>query len=340
MAAEAAGAAEATREPVQESTADRPWRRHSDGRWIVGDAGRQPLVQVVAPREGSPQDTALAEGEARQLVYRAASVRGISHQERGQPRQDAFTVRTSADGGWLVGCIADGVSQAPLSHQAAETVCAHMTEAIIDVTDRKASLEAWLDWDRVVQVANLAVLERAHPVLRRKYRHRNELDRLAALENGLPTAAEARGVMSTTALAFIVGTEPDDYGRHLVMLGNAAGDCSAFLLREGRWTALTEVKNEGASVVSGVVRSLPADTPSVRVIPATLSAGDALVVMTDGLGDPLGSATGVVSDFLAEGWSSPPALPDFAARVSFYRRTFADDRTAVVVWAGQRWGAP
>jgi hypothetical protein len=40
----------------------------------------------------------------------------------------------------------------------------------------------------------------------------------------------------------------------------------------------------------------------------------------------------VVGAFLAGRWQEPPDPLEFAHHVGFYRKTFVDDRTAVVVW--------
>jgi hypothetical protein len=91
------------------------------------------------------------------------------------------------------------------------------------------------------------------------------------------------------------------------------------------------VKNEGAEIASSAVSPLPRRAvvrPEVRY----LRGGDVLTVITDGIGDPLGSGQGVVGRFLAEMWREPPDLLAFAQHAAFYRKSFADDRTAVVIW--------
>jgi hypothetical protein len=57
------------------------------------------------------------------------------------------------------------------------------------------------------------------------------------------------------------------------------------------------------------------------------------VLITDGVGDPLGSGGGTVGRFLAHMWATPPEILAYAQHVGFYRKSFTDDRTAVTVWA-------
>jgi hypothetical protein len=98
------------------------------------------------------------------------------------------------------------------------------------------------------------------------------------------------------------------------------------------------VKNAESDVASNAVLALPRD---VQVAPFAgfLGPGAALVVVTDGIGDPMGTGTGEVGQFLAVHWSRPPDLLAFAAHAAFYRRGFTDDRTAVAVWhkPGAEW---
>jgi hypothetical protein len=105
----------------------------------------------------------------------------------------------------------------------------------------------------------------------------------------------------------------------------------ALLLDDGVWRALTPMKDGRAEIAATAVDPLPR---TVRIKPAAhyLRPGQALAVMTDGLSDPLGSGAGDVGAFLATHWATPPDALAFASQVGFYRRSFADDRTAVVVW--------
>jgi hypothetical protein len=114
-------------------------------------------------------------------------------------------------------------------------------------------------------------------------------------------------------------------------LAVAAGDSSALVLSEGRWHPITAVKNADADIASNVVRALPRH---VQVDPLTgfLHQGEALAVISDGIGDPLGQGTGMVGRFLAAHWEQAPDALAFAGHASFYRKTFTDDRTAVMIW--------
>ncbi|MEV0897643.1 protein phosphatase 2C domain-containing protein [Actinoplanes sp. NPDC049802] len=319
-----------------------PWERHPNDRWVVGDAGNQPAVRSRVPHRfrNPPPDTVIDGAEIGSISYRAASVRGISHQERGEPRQDAYAVHFTRDQAWLVGCISDGVSQGTRSHEAAAAICERISRALVDhliASPPSADSGRWpeeigsIRWADAVRSANAAVCELARPYLEKSAQKRGGPP---AVEPGDPVPfAQARLIMSGTALAFVVATEPSPNGTFRAMLANVAGDSAAFVVQDGHWVPLTMIKNEGEAIFSSAVKALPADT-EVHAKPFYLEPGQPLIMMTDGLGDPLGAARGAVSRFLGTRWRTPPDLLAFAQHLAFYRKTFTDDRTAVVVWPG------
>ena len=85
-------------------------------------------------------------------------------------------------------------------------------------------------------------------------------------------------------------------------------------------------------IATSAVHALPL-IPSEPDSPMRVVVGpeDALVLVSDGIGDPLGDGTGEVGAFLASVWSRPPAALDFAAQVGFARKSYDDDRTAVAL---------
>jgi serine/threonine protein phosphatase PrpC len=322
-------------EPVAE------WWRHEDGRWVVGEAGGQPDT-VVMPSGIAPTrpDTILDGARLGEIAYRAVSLRGLSHRHSGKPRQDAYQLRVSANRLWLAGCVADGVSSGDYSHLAADLACREITRVLAEAlgehpavqsADDWPLLAASLPWQQAVDRASAAIVARAS----------------SSGESGDDTpqagparrdAHQVRQVMATTAVAFVVAAASTADGEIPFAVTVASGDSSALLLSGGQWHPVTSVKNVGAEVASNAVLALPRE---VQVEPkgGVLRPGEALAVISDGVGDPLGSGTGVVGRFLAAAWSRPPELLSFAEHVAFYRKTFVDDRTAALVWHSPGSGA-
>lgn len=331
-----------------EHSADRPtsdvapeWQRHADERWVVGDPGRQAEIEPLAAMPWSRPDTVLDGATVEGLAFRAASLRGIGHQQYARPRQDAYGYLISEDQNLLVGCVADGVSEGRWSHHAADIACRLLTQGVLDglVASTQEVAAAWtlavdaLAWPALVDAVNDAIVETAIARLR---------ERGALVKATSPggegagadapiTMADAARLLSTTAVVFAVTTKPSPDGAHHYVLAVVAGDSSAYLLSGARWTPLTDTKGEDGGVVSSSVRPLPGPQ-DVDVLHGKLRAGECLVVVTDGVGDPLGAGGGSVGRFLAAAWTKPPALLAFGGHVGFLRKTFNDDRTAFAIW--------
>lgn len=310
--------------------ADAGWSSHQCGRWIVGDAGRQ-LEIVPVPAEVAPgrPDTTFDGAQVLDVEYRAVSLRGLSHAASGKPRQDSYLLRVSANKRWLVGCVADGVSAGKYSHIAADVACREITRELAGALAGQPSLTSpaeWkelvenLPWQRAVDQASAAIVARAQEGMPPRQP-----------SGAVPDAREVRGSMATTAVAFATAVTRTPDGLLPYAVAVASGDSSALLLANGRWHPVTAVKDMDSDLASNAVLALPRE---VEVVPlgGFLRPGEALMVVSDGIGDPLGQGTGAVGRFLAERWSRPPDLFAFASEAAFYRRGFTDDRTAVGVW--------
>ena len=326
-----------------------PWPTHSDGRWVVGDAGNQPRTVARPTRRpaGAPVDTALDGAVVGDLVYRAASLRGFSHQESGKPRQDAFAVRVTRSENWLVMCVADGVSDGPRSEVAAEIASdaiARWLVTVLDESDIPAGPVEWealvqdLHWMRARDTANREVVKRARTDVDKIHRAREAAARnvhprdVEVPEKMLPQShADVRALMATTAVCLVLAARPAPNGRYWYAVGVIAGDSASFLLHGRRWTQIVSPKDVSGDVADNGVRALPTKAPpSIRL--GSLRAGDAVALFSDGISDPLGSGQGTLGRFLAGQWSTPPDLFDFGKQVGFYSRGWFDDRTAAVAW--------
>lgn len=325
-----------------ESTAE--WWPHDNGRWVVGDAGQQPKI-IPLPAAVAPvrPDTTLDGARLANLDYRAVSLRGFSHWQAAKPRQDAYLLRVTSNQQWLVGCVADGVSSAIFSHAAADLACRVITRQIAEALadyDRPPDPGKWeglvgdLPWQAGIDRASAAIVTRAAELMGgTREQHAAAHEPAAGIEPPRVeiAARDARTIMATTAVAFAVAATRTPDGLVPYAVAVASGDSSALVLSDGRWHPITAVKNADGEVASNAVLALPRQVQA-RPVSGFLRPGEALVIISDGLGDPLGQGTGVVGRFLAAQWSRPPDLLAFAAQAAFYRRTFTDDRTAVVVW--------
>lgn len=325
---------EMAREPLTASTDPyrRPTGRHAAASPVpevaavaVGDPGRAATAVIPIPdpdfpfRHGTVLEAVRIEGPsgAARVDLRAASARGLSHQYYGTVRQDEFAFVVTGDRRWLVVSIADGVSAGRYSHLAAEIVshsgCRRVAEHL------RLRDPAALDWAEILTGIAGEVVDCAGRLLHR----------------GQPDLAEVAAHMAATALFAIVDLEPAPSGDLSVQV-MSLGDTSAWLLCPDSavpWEALQEVKNVGSVVASSATAAIPLVPSELRrPVTAAVAPEGVLVLMSDGVGDPLGSGTGEVGVYLAERWRRPPDMLNFAAQVNFARRSYDDDRTVVAIW--------
>lgn len=317
-------------EPEESTTTSVPRPKEWSGGFTpfsVGDPGRAAgMVRPIPdPTEWSMRDTVLDgvcvrdHADEPALELRAASVRGLSHRFAGTVRQDSYAYRCTRDGRYLVAAVSDGVSNSKLSHYAANLITQRGCDELAKLLEQQSPDQlAWVDLvhslaDQVVQLGRELLGDRT--------REASELTRV-----------EVAGHLAATALFAVIAVRPG-HGEIPVHLF-AIGDSAAWVLRGGMtWEPQQTLKNEGNTIASSRVKAIPLlpaelDPP----VATTLRPADVLVMMTDGIGDPLGDGSGSVGRFLAEVWTRPPAPLGFAAHVDFARRTHDDDRTALAIW--------
>ncbi|HEX3787545.1 MAG TPA: protein phosphatase 2C domain-containing protein [Pseudonocardiaceae bacterium] len=294
--------------------------------FAVGDPGRAPdrVISKLNTRFWYRPELALdavmvgQEGESPFAALRAASIRGLSHRHYGEVRQDEYAFRVTPDNRYLVVCVADGVSAGKWSHLAALWGSRGGVDDLCRIL-RDTEPED-IDWPRFVgEVA--AQVEQAG---------RDHLLRHGVLPEDVGTTRQVAGQLATTVLYAVVCLSGSAAGQAHVY---GIGDTSVWVLADGHWHPRQPIKNDGAEVYSSSVTALPLLPRELPpVIRTRVAPGQVLVLMTDGVGDPLGDGTGSVAEFLADRWCLPPSGLEFAAQVDFRRSTFDDDRTVVALW--------
>jgi hypothetical protein len=298
------------------------WRR-AVGRTVIGDPGRsfREVSAVLRPGSTNPPDTVLDGGSLGPIEVRAASVCGLAHRQSGKARQDAYAVSADPGGVWLVVAVADGVSAGALSHEAATIVARHgVRQLTARLTDRHPRD---VDWYELFSAL-------AHGVLASGVR---TLSRGQASGTS-PSPADVALAMSTTVTFVAYATRADGARREVSVAW--WGDSPAWEVSpDGAWTNLSAVKSPVDGISRSDVAALPYLPPSAEHLPVrhlTVAADARVLVMSDGVGDPLGDGTGEVAAALARMWRQPPRPLVFADQVGFGRKSYDDDRTVVAIW--------
>ena len=252
------------------------------------------------------------------FTVRSASVRGADHRFYRKPRQDSARIAMHQESGAIVFAVADGVSGAKDSHLGAVEACRAAVERMLHLLSRGGPL----DFESV-----------AHNAAER-------LRQLAAwrLGAGPQTSAVAARWHATTLVAGVV--QPDAAGPKVQLF--RIGDSGAWLLDRatGSYHALFGSKTGSATdLVSNAVVPLPHVPEPVEAVVEHLTAGEVLLVGTDGFGDPLGDGDGLVGALFARHLAAPPTPLRLAHVLDFSRETFDDDRTLVAVWPNSSAGA-
>ncbi|WP_181127906.1 MULTISPECIES: protein phosphatase 2C domain-containing protein [unclassified Rathayibacter] len=236
----------------------------------------------------------LAEHDLRGFAVRAASIRGLSHRQRGTERQDAFLCSWDEARGVLLVAVADGVGSKKRSREAS-------TSAV------RVAVEAWsrgqIDLKDVVREVNEYLLE------------------------SVPRNEDGYRVGATTLTLAEIPIESGGLGNARVAW---VGDTPVWTLSGGIW-AETTPQDDDADGFAAPISALPATNLEVLSAVAPVASG-AIFVMTDGVGNAIRNSSEARAS-LAEWWAEPPGVYTFGAQVEFARRSFVDDRTVVGVWA-------
>ncbi|MFE7117309.1 protein phosphatase 2C domain-containing protein [Streptomyces sp. NPDC057654] len=301
----------------------------------VGFVGDRPPTYEAEPTalpEADPADlgglvpdTVLEGARCGAATVRAVSLRGDSARYRGEARRDALLIARfgSGEDGLVLVAVASGARAAPDAHRAARDACEWIGGAI------GRSQERLVD---DIRAGHRSALESGlHRLTDRSYGRL----RARAHELGRPPAE-----YSAALRCLLLPADPKCGTR--VFFG--VGDGGLFQLRGGAWQDLEQADagqgsgGDRITVDLGVVGAGPGPAEPFRFQLCSGLPGDALLLCTPGLADPLRGEP-AFGERLAERWSTgdgpgarPPGLAAFLADAQLRVKGYADDRTACVVW--------
>jgi serine/threonine protein phosphatase PrpC len=239
-------------------------------------------------------DTVLEAGRVGSLEVRAASTRGSAHRFDGVVRQDALGVTGLAER-YVLAAVADGVGAAADAHRGAGLAVRHAL----------GHLARALPGEDLASVDLIGALRAADLAVR--------------------AAGPAPALRATTLTVAVV----DAARGHRYRVARI-GDSPAFVLADGAFRPL--FGECVAEIHDPATDSLPSPRGSAERVGGTLRPGQALVLASDGVGVPVRDTQ--AGGYLADAWAEPPGPVAYLHQLQFDLRSFDDDRTAVVVWAG------
>lgn len=111
------------------------------------------------------------------------------------------------------------------------------------------------------------------------------------------------------------------------------GDSTAFTLFEETWTELFDSADAGDDGMQALATpALPSAEPEIESAHWDLRPGEFLMLVTDGVGDPLRDGPTTVAPGLAAALAVPPHPLVLAAQTDFSRQGCGDDRTLLGLW--------
>jgi serine/threonine protein phosphatase PrpC len=245
------------------------------------------------------------------FTVRLASVRGYAHRFYGTPRQDDIVVAVHDATDSVIFAVADGVSAAERAEVGAAQACRTAVGGMLAALDRDPRA---LDWTHLMKSVAGQLVELVRP------QSGSVID---------DPHVRAGKLFATTLVAGIARPTATGSVATLVQIG----DSGAWLLDRGRYVSVVRQKTDpAAAVVTSSVSALPQLPPQIQPVTVPLTPGTALLVGTDGFGDPLGDGGGLVGDLFRDVLASPPPPLGLAHALDFSRETFDDDRTLLVVW--------
>jgi hypothetical protein len=254
------------------------------------------------------------------LTLAAVSVRGLGHQDFATVRQDSVAFVMSDDRRFIIGAIADGVGQARHSHAGADAACRAAIASTRRFLESGAAL-AHIPWEQVTDAVRDDIRRRAESAFGTR-----ALDAHYAYEIG------------TTAEVLVVDTQRRPDGGYDFVRAVLAGDGYGYVLGPRGFRFLGSDKALDGPLRTNKVLPLPSDPgPDFpKRMPGDIRRGEAVLIVTDGLGDDMDEGDTRVAGHIHDALKEPLAPHKLLEAISYVHFQSTDDRTALVVWHGSQ----
>jgi hypothetical protein len=258
------------------------------------------------------------------LTIGVVAVRGLSHEENKKVRQDSVAFGVSADGRYLIGSIADGVSEAEFSHKGSYYATQKIVKSIRKKLDEGFHPEN-LPWEDITNHVRNELRARGKRTFKiTEDVQDQELD------------SQLAKVIGTTAEVLIIDSKKIN-DQVSCIRASLAGDGYSFIISNDSMTLLGSGKEtpSGDFVLNEKVRALPKDPgPKYPLInQVTISKNEAIFITSDGIGDDISKPDLGIDAYLCDKLAKPVPAYELLKITSYLAFQSHDDRSMIIVWA-------
>ena len=255
------------------------------------------------------------------FVVAGMSIRGASHQEKGAPNQDAFSITFARD--YLVAVVSDGVSSAKHSGYGSRYMSTKVSRGIAIELDKQTSELSESDIQRII---SSAISESAKSLM-------NWTADSFEAPDAVADQVKSEQMAATLTVAVIPNKTNSENQREMTLA--FIGDSPCYILAEDTWNIMTPATKEGLIVENSTswVPGAVVGEVDIQFLNAKVTNTDVILLMTDGVSTSLGDGNYPVARFLGPRLAKPQNMGDYFDSLNFDRRSEADDRTLVAIYS-------
>lgn len=258
------------------------------------------------------------------LTIGVVAVRGLSHEENKKVRQDSVAFGVSADGRYLIGSIADGVSEAEFSHKGSYYATQKIVKSVRKKLDEGFHPED-LPWEDITNHVRNELRARGKRTFK-----------IAEDVQDQELDSHLAKVIGTTAEVLIIDSKKIN-DQVSCIRASLAGDGYSFIISNDSMTLLGSGKEtpSGDFVLNEKVCALPKDPgPKYPLInQVTISKNEAIFITSDGIGDDISKPDLGIDVYLCDKLAKPVPAYELLKITSYLAFQSHDDRSMIIVWA-------
>lgn len=287
-------------------------------RYVIGDAAGT-FFQIPFSSKKSDQgsfhrnDIVADISKINNLLVMGASLRGESHYAHRIPRQDSFLIEeciVNDNNGFVIAAIADGVGNAKKSDEFSEMLVNFLCSEISNELHYKQELQK-IDWNKISEnIWKISVNYCYH-------------------KSGSKNIDDYFQYWASTLECIVIEAQPKMKVNYVAV--TISGDGGIYKLDLAhKWNTIKHGKTRNNAAVSNLVYCLPDKPEGIIIKKGSLSEGEALFLVTDGLSDYIEEYDDV-RQFFGQHLPFFVNLPEYIRVLNVAVKQMDDDKTGVLV---------